>query len=380
MRKIFVSFALLSTAASAGAQGTLSTQGFGYPPGEFSSRALATGGGLAQLDPQSALNPAAVSTAGDPLLFLQYDPEFRRITSGGVTEKTRTARFPLVVASVPVWGKATLAASVSTLLDRSWQTERTSEQLIAGDLATVTERVRSIGAINDIRLAAGWAPNSFLQIGIGGHVFTGQNRVFFHQSFPDSLNFLPVSQTSNLEYTGLAVSGGVILHPSNDVAVAVSGRKGGEVKARSGDTIVSTANIPSRFGAAIAYGGISGANLSVQVDRELWSSMNGLGSDEARAVDAWDFGGGVEATGPRLLARVVLLRLGARYRTLPFVAAGSEVRELSFAGGFGMQFSRNRAAFDVTLQHSSRTPASSSALDDIKERAYTLSFGLRVRP
>jgi hypothetical protein len=380
MRKIFVSFALVSTAASAGAQGTLSTQGFGYPPGEFSSRALATGGGLAQLDPQSAVNPAAVSTAGDPLLFLQYDPEFRRITSGGVTEKTRTARFPLIVASVPVWGKATLAASVSTLLDRSWQTERTSEQLIAGDPATVTERVRSIGAINDIRLAAGWAPNSFLQIGVGGHVFTGQNRLFFDQSFPDSLHFVPVSQTSNLEYTGLAISGGVILHPSSVVALALSGRKGGELKAHIGDTIVSTANIPSRFGAALAYGGISGANLSVQVDRELWSSINGLGSDEARAVDAWDFGGGVEATGPRLLERVVLLRLGARYRTLPFVAAGSEVRELSFAGGFGMQFSRNRAAFDVTLQHSSRTPASSGALDDIKERAYTLSFGLRVRP
>lgn len=380
MRKFVLSFALLIAAARAGAQGTLSTQGFGYPPGEFSSRALATGGGLAQLDPQSVLNPASVSTAGDPLLFLQYDPEFRRISSGGVTQKTRTSRFPLVVASVPVWGKATLAASVSTLLDRSWQTETTREQLVAGDLATVTERVRSIGAINDVRLAAGWAPNAFLQIGIAGHVFTGQNRLFFNQTFPDSLRFLPIDQTSSLNYTGLAVSGGVILHPSSVLAVAFSGRKGGELKARAGDTIVSTARIPNRFGGAIAYGGISGANISFQVDRELWSSINGLGSDEARAVDAWDFGGGIEGAGPRLLERIVLVRLGARYRTLPFVAAGSEVRELSFAGGFGMQFSRNRAAFDVTLQHASRSPAGSSALDDIKERAYTLSFGLRVRP
>jgi hypothetical protein len=380
MRRIGFALALLTAASQVGAQGTLSTQGFGYPPGEFSSRALATGGGLAQLDPQSALNPAAVSTAGEPLLFLQYDPEFRRISSGGVTQKTRTARFPLVVASVPVWGRATLAASVSTLLDRSWQTETTREQLIAGDLATVTERVRSIGAINDVRLAAGWAPNAFLQIGIAGHVFTGQNKLFFDQSFPDSLHFVPVSQTSSLDYTGLAVSGGVILHPSSVLALAFSGRKGAEMKARVGDTVVATANIPNRFGGAIAYGGIAGANLSFQVDRELWSSMNGLGSDEARAVDAWDFGGGIEATGPRILERIVLVRLGARYRTLPFVAAGSEVRELSFAGGFGMQFSRNRAAFDVTLQHSARSPDGSSALDNIKERAYTLSFGLRVRP
>jgi hypothetical protein len=380
MRARSMCLAIVVAASSAGAQGTLSTQGFGFPPGEFSSRALATGGGLAQLDPQSPINPATISSAGDPLLFLQYEPEFRRITLGGETQKTRTSRFPLAIASVPVRSKTTVSASVSTLLDRSWETQTTRDQPVAGDVASVTEHVRSIGAINDVRLAVGYAANTFLQFGVGAHVFTGRNQLEFQQTFPDSLHFVSVNQTTTLDYTGLGISAGVILHPSSAVAIAVSGRKGGDLKAHVADTVVATAKIPDRYGAAIAYAGFAGANLSFQVNRDLWSSINGLGSEDARAVDAWDIGGGVEGTGPRLLDRVLLVRLGARYRTLPFVAAGSEVRELSFAGGLGIQFSRNRAAFDATLQHSSRSPQSGGTLSDARERAFTLSFGLRVRP
>jgi len=374
---VIVMFAAVS---SAGAQGTLSTQGFGYPQGEFSTRTLGTGGGLAQFDPQTSVNPAAIASSGDPLLFLQYEPEFRRLTSGNVTSHSTTSRFPMVVASVPIGTQASMGVSVATLLDRSWATSTTREQDVAGDRATVTENVKSIGAINDIRLAGGWVPNGFIQLGLAGHVFTGQNRVFFQQTFPDSLHFVPVEQASNLGYTGFAVSAGAIIHPSSVLALAVSGRKGGNLNARAGDTIVSSARIPDRYGAGISYAGISGATISAQVGRDQWSSLNGLGSADAKAVDAWDTGLGIEAAGPRLLDRVVLIRLGARYRTLPFVAAGAEVRELAFAGGLGAQFSRNRAAFDITLQHASRSTDASATVGSVRERAFTLSFGLRVRP
>jgi len=372
--------AIVATAGSAGAQGTLSTQGFGYPPGEFSSRALGTGGALAQFDPQSAINPASIGASDQPLLYLQYEPEFRRLWTGSATQKTTTSRFPLAIAALPIGTRATIALSVSTLLDRSWQTTTTRDEIVGGDKTTLTENVKSLGAIDDVRLAASWVPNQYVQFGVGGHVFTGQNRLFFNQTFPDSVHFVPVNQLSSLDYTGLAVSAGAVIHPSTVFALALSGRKGGNLHAHSGDTVVATAKIPDRYGAAISFSGIPGAIVSAQVDRNLWSAMNGLGSQDARAVDSWDTGVGLEATGPRLLERVVLLRLGARYRTLPFVAGDSEVRELAFAAGFGAQFSRNRAAFDVTLQHASRSPNSSATIGDVRERAYTLSFGLRVRP
>jgi hypothetical protein len=371
---------MFAAASSAGAQGALSTQGFGYPQGEFSTRTLGTGGGLAQFDPQTSVNPASITSSGDPLLYLQYEPEFRSLTSGSVTSHSTTSRFPMVVASVPISTQASIGVSVATLLDRSWATSTTREQDVAGDRATVTENVKSIGAINDIRLAGGWIPNGFIQLGLAGHVFTGQNRLSFEQTFPDSLRFVPVEQVSNLDYTGLAVSAGAIIHPSSVLALAVSARKGGKLDARSGDTIVTSAHIPDRYGAGISYSGISGATISAQVERDKWSSLNGLGSADAKAVDAWDTGLGIEAAGPRVLDRVVLIRLGARYRTLPFVAAGAEVRELAFAGGLGAQFSRNRAAFDITLQRASRSTDASATVGSVRERAFTLSFGLRVRP
>jgi len=371
---------MFAAASTAGAQGTLSTQGFGYPQGEFSTRVLGTGGALASFDPQSGVNPASIATAGDPLLYLQYEPEFRKVTSGSLTSSSTTARFPMLVASVPLGTDYSFGLSVSTFLDRSWSTSTTRVQDVAGEQASVTENVKSLGAIDDIRLVAGWVPSSFLQLGITGHVFTGQNRLFFQQTFPDTLHFIPVEQVSNLDYTGFAVSAGAIIHPSSIFALALSGRKGGNLNARTGDTIVASAKIPDRYAAAISYGGLSGATISAQVGRDRWSSLNGLGSLDARAVDAWDSGVGIEATGPRVLNQNVLLRLGARYRTLPFVAAGAQVKELSFAGGFGAQFARNRAAFDVTLQRASRSTDASATAGSVTERAFTLSFGLRVRP
>ena len=363
------------------AQGALTTQGFGYPPGEFSSRALATGGGVAQFDPQTAVNPASIATMAEPLLFLQYEPEFRRFSSGSTTQRSMTSRFPLAVASLPISSRASVALSVSTLLDRSFTTTTTREQDIAGETALVTEDVSSIGAINDVRIAGGWLPNRYFQIGLGAHVFAGRNRLSFRQTFPDSLRFTPVQQVSKLSYTGFGISAGAIIRPSVALALAISARKGGDLEARAGDTVVASARVPDRYGVGISYEGITGATIAAQVARDQWSAMNGLGSDEAKAVDAWDAGGGIEATGPRILERVVLIRLGGRYRTLPFLAAGSEVREVSVAGGLGAQFSRNRAAFDVTLQHAWRSAdAAAGSVGSVRERAYTLSFGLRVRP
>jgi hypothetical protein len=126
-----------------------------------------------------------------------------------------------------------------------------------GEIAELTETVTSIGAINDVRLAGGWIPNRVLQIGLGAHVFAGRNRLSFSQTFPDSLRFTPVQQVSNLSYTGFGVSAGAIIRPVASLAIAVSGRKGGNLDARAGDTVVASASIPDRFGVGISYDGIS---------------------------------------------------------------------------------------------------------------------------
>ena len=368
--------AIAISAAAAGAQGTLSTQGFGYPPGQMSTRALATGGGIAEFDADSPLNPASIALSSDPRVFLQYEPEFRRLKNGSGTASTTTARFPVFAASVPFGRHGSIGVSASTLLDRSSATSVTRDVEVAGTATTVTETTRLFGAINDLRLAAGWAPSAKFQLGLGFHAYTGQNRIFFNQSFPDSLKFSTISQVSTLGFRGYAASGGVLLRPSKNFGFALSGRKGFSLQARNADSALAEGNVPDRFGAAIAYEGIPGSSISAHVSRDMWSSFNDLSSVEA--VDTWEGGLGVESLGPRLLQRQTVLRIGARYRTLPFLAAGSEVNELSFAAGMGTQFFRNRATFDLALERAGRKPSDSQI--GVTERAYILSFGLRVRP
>jgi hypothetical protein len=186
---------------------------------------------------------------------------------------------------------------------------------------------------------------------------------------------------NTIGFQGFAVSAGILARPAHNFGIALSGRKGGRLEAHSDQdsstSKLSEANVPDRYGAAIIYDGIPGSSISVHLSRDLWSKMNGLGSAAATAVDAWDGGFGIESLGPRLLQRQSILRIGARYRTLPFLAADAEVKELSFAAGLGAQFFRNRAAFDIGFERAQRKTDGSV---DAKERGYILSFGLRVRP
>ncbi|HEX6576607.1 MAG TPA: hypothetical protein VF042_16685 [Gemmatimonadaceae bacterium] len=370
-------FAALSiSAGSAAAQGGLSTQGFGYPPGQMSTRALATGGGIAEFDADSPINPAAIGLSGEPRMFLQYEPEFRKLSNAGASSNTLTARFPVFSASIPIGGKGSIGISASTFLDRSSSTSITREVEIAGTVTSVTEETQILGAINDLRFAFGFAPSQKFQIGAGIHAYTGQNRVFFTQAFPDSLKFSTIQQVTTLGFRGYAASAGVLVRPSRNIGFALSGRKGFNIEARSADSAVSEADVPDRFGVAVAYEGIPGSSISARLSRDMWSKLNGLSS--VGAVDAWDGGLGVESLGPRLIQRQTILRLGARYRTLPFLAAGSEVTELSFAAGLGAQFFRNRATLDFGLERAGRKAREADV--DATERSWILSFGLRVRP
>ena len=373
-----ICIAILLPASSLAAQGTLSTQGFGFPTGQFSTRALGTGGGLAEFDPDTPINPAAIALSSDPRMFLQYEPEFRKLTVGDGSANTTTARFPVVAASVPFGSRGSFGVSVATLLDRSSSTTIERTQDVAGQTVNLTERTSVLGSISDIRVAFGYGFSQKVQIGIGGHVYTGQNRVFFSQSFPDSVKFNDVSQTTTLGFTGFAGSAGILIRPSRNIGFGFSGRKGAKIEANRSDSAVSEADVPDRLSAGVSYEGIPGSSISAHVSRELWSSMNGLGSSAANAVDTWDGGIGLESLGPRFAQRQTVLRLGGRYRTLPYTAGGNEVKEISIAAGIGAQFFRNRATFDMAIERAARSVDASSM--DAKERSYILSFGLRVRP
>ena len=364
-------------ASGSEAQGALSLQGLGYPAGGLSARAEATGGGVGDFDALSAVSPASIAGVGSAALFLQYSPEFRRVTTASGSANTTTARFPLIEGVLPIGQAWTLGLSSSTFLDRSSETNLQRQQIVGSpaDTVTLTERNRVLGAIDDLRLALAWSTSPVFRIGVGAHAFSGSNRIIFSQLFPDSTRFISTAQTGRLSYAGFAASLGVEWHPSRVIGFALSGRKGGDLRAQSGDTAIGSARLPDHYSASVTFEGLPGTTISARAAHDNWSSLSSLSSSGVQAFDGWDTGAGLEASGPRILQRIITMRAGARFRTLPFGLNGQKVTERSFAAGFGAPLTRDRAALDVSLQRANR-----SAGSDIKERGFILSVGLRVSP
>ncbi len=402
MNKLSLILAALALARGAAqAQGALSLQGLGYPAGGISTRAEGAGSSLADFDALSVTSPASIAGVGASALYFQYSPEFRRVTTAGGIAKTTTARFPVVLGILPMGQSWTLGLSSSTFLDRSLETSLSRVEVVgdATDTVTVTERNKVLGAINDVRLALAWSGGSVLRIGVGGHVFSGSHRITLSSIYPDSARYISTSQSGRLSYAGFAASVGVEVHPSRSIGFALAARKGGDLRAQSNDSTIGTGRLPDHFSGSLAFTGLPGTMISARLAHDAWSSLGSLSATGIQAYDGWDGGVGIEASGPRFLQRIITVRAGARFRTLPFGlpdpavfivqdcnqtgfctdtqvgAASHKVSEKSFAFGLGIPLTRDQAALDLSFERATR-----DAGTDVKERGFILSFGLRVSP
>src|SRR5205085_3192378 len=111
-------------------------------------------------------------------LFFQLEPEYRTVTVGSVRDRTTTARYPLFAAVIPVGSNWAVGLTSSTLLDRTWTTNVDSNAVFGTDTVASTFLFGTAGAINDLRLAVAWTPNTDLRVGLGGHLMSGSDRVF----------------------------------------------------------------------------------------------------------------------------------------------------------------------------------------------------------
>jgi hypothetical protein len=144
--------------------------------------------------------------------------------------------------------------------------------------------------------------------------------------------------------------------------------------------------VPDRLALSAAYLGIRGTTLAVRTAKEQWTALAGLGSAGLPISEGWDTSVGADVLGPNFAGRSVQLRAGARWRTLPFdarpiLADGSfgpsaKVSEKSYSFGVGTLLARGRAAIDVAAIRSARRSAATA----IEENAWTMSFGITVRP
>ena len=372
---VVVVLSLAAVASTARGQASLSTQGFGFPTGQMSSRTLGAGGSLAEIDPLSPVNPASISLLGARLIFFQIEPEFRSVTSNGGTDHTRLARYPNVFGAIPVAGNFVISLGSSTLLDRTSETVFTQPQVLSpGDSVLMTTRFTVNGAMNDVRLAGAWSPVRWLRVGVGAHAITGHNLVTLRQSFDDTVAFASSTQQRILSFSGTAASAGVQV-VAKDFTAAFSARQGGTLSMSAEDTTLTHARVPNRFGASLTYTGLANSFFSVRTAHDNWSSLGGLGSSRLKGVDGWDTSVGADVSGPRVGSRPLFLRAGFRDRTLPFTADGNTVTEKSVSAGLGTLFANGRVLSDLAVIRANRSAGLSAS-----ENAWTISIGLSVRP
>jgi hypothetical protein len=337
------------------------------------------GGAIGEIDPGSALNPASLGRLGSRTVLFQIEPEYRQVKGPSSTDRTTTARYPLVNIGVPFGEKFVIGVSASSLLDRTWQTTNTKTQAIGGDQVVTTTDETSQGAINDLRLATTWTNRQWLYVGIGISAVTGRNVVSTIEQYEDSA-FNTFTSDRVLSYTGSALSAGVqVVSTRLSSVFGASYRLGNRLRMKANDTVLARGEVPNRFGVSAAFTGIPGTVLSARVARDEWSSMTPMLLNAAsgeKAHDSWEFGGGAEVTGPRVLGQTLLIRTGGRSRTLPFEAGGKVVTERAAALGTGANFGGGRMSADLTVQRQWRNVD----LPSITERAWTLSLSLTARP
>ena len=392
MTRYVISLSLL-LALPLGAQGTPSVQGYGYPTGQLGTRAQSTAGALAELDEGTPLNPAAIIHWGTPAIQFQYEPEFRRTRlSDGATLRTTTNRFPSVFAAFPAGGRLAFSLSISQLLDRTFETVRTSRQLIGAESLFVSEQTSVEGGMSDVRLAASYAAAKWVAVGVGVHGIVGSNRfdqrVAVSRTNQDATSdttgaFNRYRQITPLRFSGSAISAGVELRPFAKLAIGASARLGNKLQMETqtiagADSTIGNADVPDRFGAGISYEVAARTVLAAGIEQTRWSSLGPL-SRESRPRDANSYSVGIETPGPRLFGRSLTLRAGARSRELAYEAPDgstptrwTQVTERSATIGAMAPFAFNRASLQVFVQRASRNVAS--------ETAYIVGFGLTVRP
>jgi hypothetical protein len=79
--------------------------------------------------------------------------------------------------------------------------------------------------------------------------------------------------------------------------------------------------------------------------------------------------------GPTFGAGNLGVRVGARWRTLPYSAGPDAVTERSLSAGLGFPMARDRSELNIGIVRSTR-----GGYSGVTESAWTLSTGFSVRP
>jgi hypothetical protein len=327
-------------------------------------------------DGESSLNPAALSSLTAATAIFTGVQDFRHVENPAGAESLRESRFPQIGFIGPVKRfPLVLGISYSSYTVRDF-TQATADTVeLRGVLVPVGDTLSSRGGISDLRFAGSYRLGQRWIVGGGFHVLTGSNRLESRRSFEDT-SYIPIKQTSELSYTSVGASLGMIREFGPQFSVALLARADGKANIDRDSTKVSQVDLPYTFGLGLRWRAFPRIELGSQVVYRTWSGANSdlLAHGSAGAENTFEVALGGEYTDPRRAYRLPL-RFGARYATLPFLLTpGEQPNEFTVSLGTGTRFAQQRAGVDLSLEQTWRSAG------EFSERAFLVTVGVSLRP
>ena len=378
LASLTVAVAVLAPAALRAQSSQFGFRGVGIPTRGLSVRSMSTGGSFSIFDPQSSLNPAALGPLDFSSASFTALQEYRSTGNPFGSASVRETRFPQVTLSGPIKHMPiVLGASYSAYSNRDFSIVSSDTAVLRGVPVPVNDTLDSRGGLSSARVAGAYRLGEHTSVGIAFHLITGSDRVVQRRDFTDT-TYLPVSERSELSYSGVGASIGLVQQIGARMLVALAARSDGHVNIDKDSARVGRLDLPYTFSGGVRYRFGRRLDLAAQGVYQTWSGANSDlgGTDNPPGFNTMELSFGGEYTpDPRRPSRRPI-RFGVRYGTLPFpIVPGAQPHELGLALGTGARFAKDRAGVDLSLEHVSRSDGTGRS-----ERAWLIGLGVTIRP
>ena len=337
-------------------------RGLGTPGRWESVRSRSTGGAFAPFDPLSPLSEAGLADVPQLTATAMETASYRDAAVAGTATKLRATRFPLFNVVGRVHRRLALAAGFTTYLDRTWDVTLRDSSLLRGTLERYTDEVTSDGSIADLRLAAASRLSRRIALGAGLHLLSGSTRETAERRFDDT-TFHTVQQLAEVRYSGVGVSGSLLLGVLPGLSVTGWVRADSRLRATVADTTSANTDLPRMAGGGMLFSPSPSVRFGGSAVWRGWARAG------AGAFDPWSWSAGAE-----IGAGHVPLRFGVRGGQLPFGPGPTAPTEFAAAAGTGRAFAQGRALLDVGVERLERRGGG------LTERVWTALVGITVRP
>src|SRR2546429_8696400 len=177
---------------------------------------------------------------------------YRDADVSGTTSALRATRFPLLNVAGRVNRRLVVGAGFTTYLDRTWDVTLRDSTLLRGTLERYTDEVTSDGSIADLRLAAAGRLSRRIALGAGLHLLAGSTRETAERRFDDT-TFHTVQQLAEVRYSGVGVSGSLLLGVAPGLSVIGWARADNRLRATVADTTSAETDLPRMAGGGMLF-------------------------------------------------------------------------------------------------------------------------------